>query len=51
MVIVKALGMKIIQFLPQVMPTYLAAIRSSEPEFRALLFQQLGQVFLIGNKH
>lgn len=44
MVIVKALGMKIIQFLPQIMPTYLAAIRSSEPEFRGLLFQQLGQV-------
>eukprot|EP01114_Cavostelium_apophysatum_P008932 TRINITY_DN21_c0_g2_i1.p1 TRINITY_DN21_c0_g2~~TRINITY_DN21_c0_g2_i1.p1 ORF type:complete len:2332 (-),score=773.36 TRINITY_DN21_c0_g2_i1:268-7263(-) len=44
MVIVKAMGMKSVQFLPQIMPPYMSVMRTCEPEFRALLFQQLGQL-------
>ncbi len=42
MSIVKSLGMKSIQFLPQMMPPFLQVMKTCEPELRTIMFQQLG---------
>ena len=45
MLIIKNLGTKSIQFLPQIMPSFLNVMRSTtETEFRITLFQQLGRL-------
>eukprot|EP01119_Soliformovum_irregulare_P019909 TRINITY_DN6394_c0_g1_i1.p1 TRINITY_DN6394_c0_g1~~TRINITY_DN6394_c0_g1_i1.p1 ORF type:complete len:1896 (-),score=591.61 TRINITY_DN6394_c0_g1_i1:8-5695(-) len=51
MLIVKSLGSKVIQFLPQIMPPFLQIVRTCEPEFRILLFQQLGQLVARVKQH
>eukprot|EP01114_Cavostelium_apophysatum_P007349 TRINITY_DN1943_c0_g1_i2.p1 TRINITY_DN1943_c0_g1~~TRINITY_DN1943_c0_g1_i2.p1 ORF type:complete len:2294 (+),score=720.41 TRINITY_DN1943_c0_g1_i2:229-7110(+) len=42
LVIVKALGPRISQFLRQIMPLYFSLARRCRPELRGLIFQQLG---------
>ncbi|XP_045913264.1 serine/threonine-protein kinase mTOR isoform X2 [Micropterus dolomieu] len=42
--IFKSLGLKCVQFLPQVMPTFLNVIRVCDASIREFLFQQMGMV-------
>uniref|UniRef100_A0A6I8SE13 Serine/threonine-protein kinase TOR n=1 Tax=Xenopus tropicalis TaxID=8364 RepID=A0A6I8SE13_XENTR len=42
--IFKSLGLKCVQFLPQVMPTFLSAIRLCDNNMREFMFQQLGML-------
>ncbi|MGH0128951.1 UNVERIFIED_CONTAM: hypothetical protein FKN15_057794 [Acipenser sinensis] len=42
--IFKSLGLKCVQFLPQVMPTFLNVIRVCDANIREFLFQQLGML-------
>ncbi|XP_071805479.1 serine/threonine-protein kinase mTOR-like isoform X2 [Asterias amurensis] len=49
--IFKSLGVKCVQFLPQIMPTYLNVIRTSDAGIREFLFQQLGIMISIVKQH
>jgi FKBP12-rapamycin complex-associated protein len=51
MSIVKSLGMKSIQFLPQIMPPFLQVMKSCEPELRTIMFQQLGLLVVRVKQH
>ncbi len=44
MPILRSLGTKSTVFLPQIMPPLLAIMRSSDPNFRELLFSQLSSL-------
>lgn len=44
MFIIRSLGLKSIQFLPQIMTSFLHVMRICESEFRTLLFQHLSQL-------
>ncbi|XP_038044243.1 serine/threonine-protein kinase mTOR-like [Patiria miniata] len=49
--IFKSLGVKCVQFLPQIMPTYLNVIRTCDAGIREFLFQQLGIMICIVKQH
>ncbi|PIK33483.1 putative serine/threonine-protein kinase mTOR-like [Apostichopus japonicus] len=49
--IFKSLGVKCVQFLPQIMPTYIYVIRTCDPGIREFLFQQLGTIISIVKQH
>jgi FKBP12-rapamycin complex-associated protein len=51
MYIFKSLGLKSLPFLPQIMPPFLAVMRSCKQEFREFLFQQLGMLVSIVKQH
>jgi len=45
------LGMKGVQYLPQLMPSYLNVIRTCEPNFREFILQQLGKLVSVVKQH
>ncbi|XP_071946239.1 serine/threonine-protein kinase mTOR-like [Antedon mediterranea] len=47
----KTLGVKCVQFLPQIMPTYLSVIRTCDSGIREFLLQQLGMMISIVRQH
>ncbi|KFO31595.1 Serine/threonine-protein kinase mTOR [Fukomys damarensis] len=49
--IFKSLGLKCVQFLPQVMPTFLNVIRVCDVAIREFLFQQLGMLVSFVKSH
>ncbi|XP_036113118.1 serine/threonine-protein kinase mTOR isoform X2 [Molossus molossus] len=49
--IFKSLGLKCVQFLPQVMPTFLNVIRVCDGAIREFLFQQLGMLVSFVKSH
>ncbi|KAF2977438.1 hypothetical protein EK904_000949, partial [Melospiza melodia maxima] len=49
--IFKSLGLKCVQFLPQVMPTFLNVIRVCDGAIREFLFQQLGMLVSFVRSH
>ncbi|XP_041480411.1 serine/threonine-protein kinase mTOR-like [Lytechinus variegatus] len=49
--IFKSLGVKCVQFLPQIMPTYINVIRTCDNNTREFLFQQLGIMISIVKQH
>ncbi|XP_071482072.1 serine/threonine-protein kinase mTOR-like [Diadema antillarum] len=49
--IFKSLGVKCVQFLPQIMPTYINVIRTCDNGTREFLFQQLGFMISIVKQH
>eukprot|EP00794_Sanderia_malayensis_P007416 gene7416-8236_t len=49
--IFNSLGMKGVQYLPQLMPSYLNVIRTSDPTFREYMLQQLGKMISIVRQH
>lgn len=51
MLIVNSLGLKCIQFLPQIIPPFLQVMRTCETEFRTQLFQHLGQLVARVKQH
>eukprot|EP01117_Protostelium_nocturnum_P014316 TRINITY_DN5444_c0_g1_i3.p1 TRINITY_DN5444_c0_g1~~TRINITY_DN5444_c0_g1_i3.p1 ORF type:complete len:2209 (+),score=787.54 TRINITY_DN5444_c0_g1_i3:161-6787(+) len=51
MFIIKSLGIKSIQFLPQIMPPFIQVMRSCDPDFRIVLFQLLGQIVARVRQH
>src|SRR5262245_57789362 len=51
MFIVKSLGLKCIQYLPQILPPFFGVMENCEQNFREYLFQQLGVVVSIVKQH
>lgn len=49
--IFKSLGLKCVPYVHQVIPAYLAVIRSAEANFSEFLFQQLGVIIAIVKRH
>ncbi|KAJ8022045.1 Serine/threonine-protein kinase mTOR [Holothuria leucospilota] len=49
--IFKSLEVKCVQFLPQIMPTYIYVIQTCDPGIREFLFQQLGTIISIVKQH
>ncbi|XP_077998557.1 serine/threonine-protein kinase mTOR-like [Glandiceps talaboti] len=49
--IFKSMGIKCVQFLPQIMPTFLTVIRSCDSGIREFMFQQLGIIISIVKQH
>lgn len=49
--IFKSLGIKCVPYIQQVIPAYLAVIRSADQTFREFLFQQLGVIIAIVKQH
>ncbi|CAH1240669.1 MTOR [Branchiostoma lanceolatum] len=49
--IFKSLGMKCVQFVPQIMPTYLNVIKTCDANVREFLFQQMGMLISIIKQH
>ncbi|CAJ0932770.1 unnamed protein product [Ranitomeya imitator] len=49
--IFKSLGLKCVQFLPQVMPTFLSVIRLCDINVREFMFQQLGMLVSFVRSH
>ncbi|XP_044138031.1 LOW QUALITY PROTEIN: serine/threonine-protein kinase mTOR [Bufo gargarizans] len=49
--IFKSLGLKCVQFLPQVMPTFLSVIRLCDNNVREFMFQQLGMLVSFVRSH
>ncbi|XP_012554042.1 serine/threonine-protein kinase mTOR isoform X1 [Hydra vulgaris] len=45
------MGMKGVQYLPQLMPSYLNVIRTCEPGFRDYVLQMLGQLISVVKQH
>ncbi|XP_057312523.1 serine/threonine-protein kinase mTOR-like [Hydractinia symbiolongicarpus] len=45
------LGMKGVQYLPQLMPSYLNVIRTCEPAFREFILQMLGKLISVVKQH
>ncbi|XP_039269325.2 serine/threonine-protein kinase mTOR-like [Styela clava] len=47
----KSLGVKCVSYLPQIIPTYLATIRSCDPNIREFLFKNLGIIVFTVKQH
>ncbi|UYV65261.1 MTOR [Cordylochernes scorpioides] len=49
--IFKSLGIRCVNYVPQVMPSFIQLIRNSDPSIREFLFQQLGHLISIVKQH
>ena len=49
--IFKALGIKSVPYIPQVIPSMMRVIRDSDNHFRDFLFQQLGSLINVVQQH